>query len=185
MSELQSKYNKDEILNKVAPCSLCCYTCAAKKDGIIAKTSETLLKYHKGYYDFQCKALPRKYKHSAKKELKFIKQLEKFTQASCDGCRNCKHGKFCIKNCFILDCTLAHKVDFCGECEEFPCYKTKQIFSDTVFTDWLTGNERIKQIGAEKYFEEITTLSHYESYKKDWFLINKGVYNGIHKNYKR
>lgn len=36
MSELQSKYNKDEILNKVAPCSLCCYTCAAKKDGIIA-----------------------------------------------------------------------------------------------------------------------------------------------------
>ncbi len=123
MSELQSKYNKDEILNKVAPCSLCCYTCAAKKDGIIAKTSETLLKYHKGYYDFQCKALPRKYKHSAKKELKFIKQLEKFTQASCDGCRNCKHGKFCIKNCFILIVHLLIKLIFVENVKSFRVIK--------------------------------------------------------------
>lgn len=167
MSELQSKYNKNEILNSIAPCSLCCYTCAVKKDGAIAKISGTLLKYHNGYYEFQRKALPRKYKRKAKNELKFVKQLQKAEKASCSGCRNGEHSKYCIKNCFVLQCTLAHKVDFCGECEEFPCDKTKKIFSDTVFTDWLTGNERIKQIGAEKYFEEITTRSHYESYKKD------------------
>lgn len=158
---------KKEILDAIAPCSLCCYTCPAKKDGVISKTCEKLLNYHNGYYEFQCKTLPRKYKHFAKKELKFVEQLQNATQASCGGCRNGEHGKCCIENCFILQCTLSHNVDFCGECEEFPCDKTKELLSGIVLNDWLKGNERIKQIGAKEYYKEITARSHYESYKKN------------------
>lgn len=68
---------KKEILDAIAPCSLCCYTCGAKKDGAISKYSKILLDYHKGYYQFKSR-LPLKHKKQILKEDKrFLQELEK------------------------------------------------------------------------------------------------------------
>lgn len=166
--------DKKQILDAIAPCALCCYTCPAKKDGIIANYSKVLLEYHKGYYEFKSR-LPLKHKkHLLKQDKIFLEMLEKKTKPSCNGCRNGEHSKYCIKGCFILECTKVHGVDFCGECNEFPCDKCKQLFSgknvsfsDNVYSDWLYGNERIKMVGAEQYYTEAISHSHYKSFENE------------------
>ena len=43
---------KNEIIKKVAPCSLMCHTCSAYNDGIICVSAKTLLKYLEGIKEF-------------------------------------------------------------------------------------------------------------------------------------
>lgn len=160
---------KEEILDAIAPCSLCCYTCPAKKNGVIENTAKQLLNYHKGYYNFLCRVV--KSKRKIKVDKIFVEELEKKTIGHCKGCRSGKHSRFCIDGCFIFDCTTTHGVDFCGECHEFPCEKAKALFhtsksySDNVLSDYIQGNMRIKEVGVEKYYKEITARSHYLSWK--------------------
>lgn len=153
-------------LKDVAPCSLCCYTCPSYKNGVIKQSIDNLVKYYDGYPEFLHQNLPRKYKKYAKKTEKFVEYIQN-EHASCGGCRGEKNRNCCIANCFILDCTKQHGIDFCGECENFPCDKAKTFFKGIVLDDYLKGNERIKKVGKEKFAEEITLKSHYASYKSN------------------
>ncbi len=47
--------------------------------------------------------------------------LSIYAGASCSGCRSTEHNGCSIEGCFLLECTKNHGVDFCGECNEFPC----------------------------------------------------------------
>ena len=49
---------RNEILTKIAPCSLMCYTCSAYKQGVICKSSQTLLNYLNGIKEFYQKHMP-------------------------------------------------------------------------------------------------------------------------------
>lgn len=44
--------DKKSLLEKVAPCSLMCYTCTAYEKGIICESENTLLKYLDGIEAF-------------------------------------------------------------------------------------------------------------------------------------
>ena len=158
--------DKKIILDAIAPCSLCCHTCHAKKGGIVEATTKSLLNYYTGYLEFEKKVLPRKFKCIMKEDKKFVEMLQKKSNAKCLGCRNSEHGKYCIENCFILECTKQHGIDFCGECPEFPCEKINQLFVGEVLNDWKYGNQRIKDIGIENFYNEAIARSHYSSYAK-------------------
>ena len=159
--------DKKQILDAIAPCSLCCYTCPGKKNGIIANTAKTLCHYFEGYYDFNRENLPERHQAYTEKMRQFTDQLEKQSNPTCNGCRDNTHGKCCIKGCFILECSLNHEVSFCAECKEFPCNKlTTDIFNPIVIAEWKKGNERIREVGIERFYEEITARSHYLPFKK-------------------
>lgn len=81
----------------------------------------------------------------------FWKELKRYGMGTCSGCRSREHHQCSIKDCFILDCVKEHHVDFCGECEEFPCGKPQKIFEKEVYIQWLAGNEEIKASGVEKF----------------------------------
>ena len=51
--------------------------------------------------------------------------LSIYADASCSGCRSTEHNGCSIEGCFLLECTKNHGVDFCGECNEFPCKKRR------------------------------------------------------------
>lgn len=158
---------REKILTAIAPCSLCCYTCPAMKGGVIEETSAKLHHYMEGYYDFCKNVLPEEMRAKAEKIKEFTGRLEKQSHPSCNGCRDNTHGKCCISGCFILECTQGHGVDFCAECNEFPCNKlTTDIFNPTVIAEWHRGNERIREVGIEQFYEEITSRSHYLPFKK-------------------
>lgn len=154
--------DRSELIKMVAPCSLMCYTCSGYCNGAIAKLSHKLIKQLDGIEDFYRKNIPDKVEGYKKLE----HELTHYACAKCNGCRSSEHNGCSIKGCFILECTKSHGVDFCGECESFPCDKVKSLFDCTVYNQWLDGNEQIQSYGIELYYENNHRKSHYSAYKK-------------------
>ena len=153
---------KSEILKKVAPCSLMCHTCTGYRDGVICQSSKTLLKYLDGIKEFYEKHLP----DAVESYKNFENVLCMYSGAPCSGCRSSEHNGCSIEGCFLLECTKNHGVDFCGECSEFPCKKTTDLFEEQVYAQWMKGNQQIHDNGIEFFWENNSENPHYKSYKK-------------------
>jgi len=74
------------------------------------------------------------------------------------GCKGCRiRNKICV---FIRrDCSLIKKkeIEFCFECEGFPCEKLKKIdnyYQEKYFVNMINNLKRIKEIGAKKWLKE-------------------------------
>ena len=88
-----------------------------------------------------------------------------YSEADCQGCRSKKHNRCSIEGCFLLECTKSHNVDFCGECEDFPCQKVHKLFEETVYNQWLEGNQQIRDYGIEYFWKKNSENPHYRPYK--------------------
>lgn len=153
----------EELKRKIAPCSLMCHTCSAYYEGVICEASKTLLKYLDGMEGFYEKHIPA----AVTNYHVFEKLLKRYASGPCSGCRTGIHNGCTIEGCFLLDCVEKHGVDYCGECDEFPCGKPQTIFEEQVYDKWLMGNSYIKAHGVEAYWEEFGASPHYEAYKNN------------------
>lgn len=156
---------RDTLLKAIAPCAFCCFTCAAMQGGVIEETSKKLNHYLAGYYEFGKKNLPFKYRSYNKKIKILTEQLEKMSSRPCGGCRSGADERCCIPNCFIPECARQHKVDFCAECDAFPCAEATAFFKGPNLKEWKLNNERIRQSSAEAYYEYALSRSHYIPFK--------------------
>jgi len=86
----------------------------------------------------------------------FKKMLSYFAAPDCIGCRQgtCKYP-----NCGVADCYKEKGVDFCFQCDDFPCNKTN--FDPHLEKRWLQMNMRMKDIGVEAYYEETKDMCRY------------------------
>ena len=144
----------EEILKVLAPCGLNCLKCIAFNDGQIKTTSlklQELLGSFDSYAERFSAFLPVFENYPAFKEL-----LAYFTEADCVGCRagSCK-----FPNCGVRDCYKQKGVDFCFQCDEFPCDKSN--FDPDLKRRWIQMNNRMKDIGIESYFLESMDLPRY------------------------
>ncbi|HYA15711.1 MAG TPA: DUF3795 domain-containing protein [Syntrophales bacterium] len=144
----------DEILKLLAPCGLNCSKCMAFTNGDIKKNAnelKRLLGSFDSYADRFSSFLP-----VFKNYPSFKKLLEYFAQADCKGCRNgdCKYP-----NCGVASCYKQKEIDFCFQCNEFPCEKTS--FDPNLKKRWMQMNNLMKQKGVEAYFEETKDLPRY------------------------
>ena len=161
-------HSREQLLDFLAPCSLLCYSCPAFVRGIVCELSGKLVNYFEGFYDFLAEHLPEKLNSKAEEVKSFEERLRDYTRPRCSGCRNNRNPECSLKGCFIPECTREHGVDYCGECEAFPCRKVDAIFPNpTVYQRWLRGNTRIRQVGAAQFFEEEKGKSHYIDFAKD------------------
>ena len=120
--------NYDKILTAMSPCGLSCEKCFAHEDGDI-----------------------RKYSLKLKEKLgNFDNYAKRFASENCKGCRkeNCK----LFKNCGVRSCHQQKNIDFCFQCDDFPCNKTN--FDGDLQKRWVKLNERIRDIGIESYYAE-------------------------------
>ena len=152
---------KSEILKKVAPCSLMCHTCSVYCNGVICQSSKTLLKYLDGMKEFYEEHIPDAVESCSN----FEGVLRRYSDGSCSGCRSTAHNGCSIEGCFLVDCTKKHGIDFCGECDEFPCMKTKDLFEEMVYNQWLKGNQQIREHGIEAFWKNNSEKPHYQSYR--------------------
>lgn len=160
--------SKSEILNSVAPCSMFCSTCTACKYGEISNHSKELLRLLEGHEEFLEKNLKKQYINKLEEFRIFSKKLKKYAYPKCDGCRNGRANGCSIKNCFIPECVKEHNVDFCADCKEFPCNKVnKSIFKESIIQKWLNGNNKIREVGINNYYNDCRSIPHYINYKKD------------------
>ena len=139
------EYN--EILKRLAPCGLSCAKCMSFTDGDIKKNANEL-KRLLGAFDSYADRFSR-FNSVFENYPSFKKLLEHFGQAGCKGCRN---GDCIYPNCGVAACYQQKGVDFCFQCDEFPCEKTN--FDPNLKERWIKMNILMKQKGVEKYFEE-------------------------------
>ncbi|MBI9083254.1 MAG: DUF3795 domain-containing protein [Desulfobacterales bacterium] len=143
-----------EILDHLAPCGLNCSKCFACTRGDIANHSrelKSLLGNFDVYADRFSKFLP-----AFKDYPPFKRMLDHLAEPDCKGCREgtCKYP-----NCGVVDCYREKGVDFCFQCEDFPCENSN--FDPHLKARWISMNRRMKEIGVEAYFEETKDLCRY------------------------
>ena len=138
------------LKTSVAPCGLSCETCFAHVDGDIRRYSLKLLD-KLGNFDSYAKRFEVLFGEPIfKKYPDFKEMLEYFAAENCTGCRNeqCK----LFKNCGVRPCHQEKQVDFCCQCDEFPCGRTN--FDENLYKAWVKINEIIRKKGIENYYEQ-------------------------------
>ena len=145
------------IKDAIAPCGLCCETCFAHVDGEIRqyslKLKEKLGNFHINAKRFETllgDPIFRKYPD-------FKAMLDYLASEHCHGCRKeqCK----LFKNCGVRPCHQAQGVDFCYQCDAFPCNRTH--FDEALYHVWVTVNETIRKIGIQAYCEKARNRPRY------------------------
>jgi hypothetical protein len=83
----------------------------------------------------------------------FNEPLVYLAQGQCDGCRK---GTCLYPNCGVVACHQERGVDFCFQCDEFPCDRTN--LDEHLRRRWVRMNGRVREIGVEAYCEETKDL---------------------------
>lgn len=149
--------NYNFIKNRLAPCGLDCGKCYAYVDGDIKNLSNQL-KVSLGNFDIYAERFTELFNGDIfKKYPDFKELLAYFTTADCNGCRkeNCK----IFKDCKVRNCFEKKGVDFCFQCSDFPCDHTG--FDEHLQKRSEDINNRMKEIGVEKYYDEIKDKPRY------------------------
>ncbi len=145
----------EDILDDLAPCGLSCRKCFANTKGDIATLSAQLLERLGGFevYAERFSALLPAFKDYPA----FQGLLAYFAEGHCEGCRS---GANLNPNCGVKTCYGEKRVDFCFQCEEFPCDRTD--LDPDLERRWRQMNERMREIGVEAYYEETRDAPRYQ-----------------------
>jgi hypothetical protein len=125
-----SPLNYSENKNLVSACGLYCGAC-----GVYIATQE----------------------NDTEKILRYAMILnQSYEETLCDGCGAERKTLYCSKMCTFIDCKKNKKVDFCYECNEFPCsalldFKSKMPHRAEI----IDSLNRMKEIGTEKWIIEM------------------------------
>ncbi|MEE3361994.1 MAG: DUF3795 domain-containing protein [Anaerovoracaceae bacterium] len=147
---------KKEAMKRIAPCGLHCGKCFAFTEGTIHEESGKLrtdLGNFTPYAERFSKALDPVFE----KYPEFAELLDYIADAECGGCRKEK-CKF-YKGCKVRSCAESKGVDFCYECDEFPCDHTG--LDDNLYQRSVAINRKIKDIGVVAYYKEIKDKPRY------------------------
>ena len=145
-----------DILNILGPCGLNCKKCVLNINGEIKKHGMEL-KELLGSFDRYADRFTELIDPVFKNYPSFKELLEFFTKVDCKGCRYQTCSVY--PNCGVVDCYKEKGVDFCFQCNEFPCCKTN--FDSDLERRWILINKRMKEISVESYCKESMELPRY------------------------
>jgi hypothetical protein len=97
-------------------------------------------------------------------------------QVACKGCRAQNGCRLHWGKCDTLDCVKKHEVDYCFECNEFPC---KMLCPSRESAERYPHNlklynlSRMKLLGVEKWTEEAAINR--QRYFRGKFVVGKGA----------
>lgn len=143
-----------DMKTHLAPCGLSCAKCFAHTEGKIGYHSRELEKLL-GRFDVYAERFSA-FLPAFKDYPAFKRLLAYLAEPDCTGCRTgaCKYP-----DCGVAACFREKGVDFCYQCDEFPCEKTN--FDPHLKQRWIDMNNRMKEVGPEAYYEETKDLCRY------------------------
>lgn len=145
------------LMEKFGPCGLLCEKCFAYEKGSIKYHAE-LLKANLGDFDIYAQRFVTLLENPVFiKYQNFKEMLNLFSEGSCMGCR--KQDCHLFKACGVKQCSKDKKVDYCYQCNDFPCNNTG--FDENLKRRWLTINEKMREVGLESYYNEIKDKPRY------------------------
>lgn len=140
----------EQIKAALAPCGLSCEKCFAHVDGDIRRYARKLREslgnfepYAKRFETLLGEPIFGNYQN-------FKAMLDYLASENCRGCRNEQCRLF--KNCGVRACHQEKRVDFCHQCDQFPCDRTN--FDEGLHRSWMQINETIRRIGLEAFLEK-------------------------------
>jgi len=147
----------ENILNTLGPCGLNCEKCFAHVNGDIRKYS-LKLKEKLGDFDAYAKRFETILDNpifAKYQDFKII--LDYLASENCKGCReeSCK----LFRDCGVRGCHQEKGVDFCFQCEEFPCNKTN--FDENLHKRWIQLNTQIREEGISTYCKKTKNTPRY------------------------
>lgn len=147
----------ERILKSLGPCGLNCEKCFAHVDGDIRKYS-LKLKQKLGNFDAYAtrfEALLDNPIFAKYQDFKIM--LDYLATENCRGCReeNCK----LFKDCGVRSCHQEKSIDFCFQCEEFPCDRTN--FDENLHKRWVQQNNQIREEGIKSYYNRTKDVPRY------------------------
>src|SRR5512146_2144059 len=78
-------------------------------------------------------------------------------ELQCEGCRSDKRCFYCREKCKMTKCASEKGVEFCGECNEYPCEDLKAFQAEMPHRIELwKAQSRIREAGYEKWYREMT-----------------------------
>ncbi|MBK9359405.1 MAG: DUF3795 domain-containing protein [Bacteroidales bacterium] len=79
------------------------------------------------------------------------------SETRCDGCRSGCKTAYC-NNCYMMKCSREKNLNFCGECNEYPCEELKNFQQQMPHRAELwKAQSRIAEIGAVEWTAEMKT----------------------------
>ncbi len=147
----------EQIKASLSPCGLSCETCFAHVDGDIRRYSLKLKEKLGNFAPYAQRFETLLGIPIFKKYPDFKEMLDYLASENCKGCRNeqCK----LFKNCGVRPCHQEKQIDFCHQCDEFPCNRTN--FDENLNKRWVLINEKIKEMGLEQFYEKSKTRPRY------------------------
>ena len=139
-----------KIVSELSPCGLDCSRCVFSTNGSVRKNADELLEGLTGFgkmAKFLAAENPALAGYDA-----FLAVLDFLRSGECQGCRNgagCYDG---YDGCEARNCVKTGKVDFCFECDSFPCDRNK--FNPLLAEKWKTNNLEMKKNGVESFYAE-------------------------------
>jgi bacterioferritin-associated ferredoxin len=146
----------DIAMERIAPCGLHCGKCFAFTKGDIHDAAGKL-KENLGDFAPYAKRFSTALDPVFQNYPEFAELLDYIAGAQCGGCRKEK-CKF-YKNCKVRSCTEAKGVDFCFQCDEFPCNHTG--LDENLYKRSVEINRRIQEIGIVAYYNEVKNKPRY------------------------
>jgi len=133
----------------IAPCGLSCEKCFTHVDGQIRLTSLKLQELLGNFHNYAPRFETLLDEPILGKYRVFQEVLNYFASENCQGCRQeqCK----LFKECGVRPCHQEKQVDYCYQCDDFPCDRTN--FDEPLYNAWIKINEIIRQSGLEKYYQ--------------------------------
>ncbi|MFC2097353.1 DUF3795 domain-containing protein [Bacteroidota bacterium] len=146
-----------DLTHKFGPCGLLCEKCFAYNKGSIRFHAEQL-KNNLGEFDNYAKRFVTLLEEPVfNKYPDFKDLLNILSEGSCEGCR--KQECHLFKDCNVKQCYKNKKVDYCYQCDDYPCKNTG--FDENLKQRWLKINNKIREIGLENYYNEIKDKPRY------------------------
>lgn len=79
-----------------------------------------------------------------------------FEETLCDGCGAKRKSLHCFKKCIFINCKREKGVDFCSECEKFPCMSLNEFKLKMPHRiEIIESQTRMKEIGIGNWLEEM------------------------------
>jgi len=145
------------IKSRLSPCGLHCGKCFAFIDGDIAHSSK-MLKNSLGHFDIYAERFVTLVDEPAFSKYPDFKQLlHVLSEPKCKGCR--KEKCIIFKNCKVRECSEERNVDFCFQCNDFPCEETG--FDEHLHKRFIDINNKMKESGVEAYYNEVKDKPRY------------------------
>ena len=147
--------NHDQALRELAPCGLSCAKCFAFTEGAIGQHAAQL---KKGLGNFEIYAERFSAFQPQFKDYPAFGRLLDFLAAP--DCAGCRQGQCIWPDCGVAACFRRKGVDFCFECDEFPC--DHHNFDPHLEKRWIAMNQRMREVGVEAFLAETADQLRYK-----------------------